>query len=205
MRCPTEQDLGDHELLAELLRIPADQALRLLRSCAPEGVADLHRLPDAELGTLAGVGPARVRRLRLALELGRRATAPAPRPGAALRSSGQVAEYFRCRLQDRERESIHALLLDGKNRPVRHICAAEGSWTCCALDPKIVLAACLRHAAPALILIHNHPSGDPSPSRDDLELTERMKRAAGLLGIQLVDHLIVARQGHCSLAESGWL
>jgi DNA repair protein RadC len=152
-----------------------------------------------------GVHPADARRLRAAMELGRRLAAPAPSTTRAIQSAVDVADWFRCQMQDLSRESLHALLLDGKNRPVKHLALAEGSWNSCPVDPKVVFSACLRHAAPALILVHNHPSGDPSPSRDDLELTERLLRAGQVIGIRVLDHLIVGREGYLSLADHGFM
>jgi DNA repair protein RadC len=204
-----DEALADHELIALLLR-PGDargsvtaRGLGLLEGLG--GLGGLARQAGLQADRLPGLGPVETVRLRAALELGRRAACSAPPGNEPITSSAQVADWFRIRLQDSQRESIHALLLDGRNRPLTHLCIIQGSWTTCPLDPKMVYSACLRHGAPALILIHNHPSGDPSPSRDDLQLTERLKRAGQVVGVRLIDHLIVGRHGICSLADRGLL
>ncbi len=204
-----EETLADHELLAVILGAgsragsPTAAALRLLESAG--GISGLARRSLKEMIDLPGLGPAGATRIRAALELGRRLAVPAPSPRRPIDSSADVAEWFRCRLQGNQREGVHALLLDGKNRPLTHLCITQGSWTSCPVDPKVVFSACLRHGAPAVILIHNHPSGDPSPSRDDLALTERLVRAGKVIGVKVLDHLIVGREGFCSLADSGLL
>jgi DNA repair protein RadC len=169
------------------------------------GLTELARSEVTQLVRLDGFGPARAFQLKAAVELGRRMAVPAPSRNKAIASAADVADWFRCRLQDRERECIYALLLDSKHRPLKTIRVTEGTWNSCPVDPKVVFAACLRHGAPAVILVHNHPSGDPTPSRDDLELTDRMARAGRVVGITLLDHLIVGRGGFTSLADSGLL
>jgi DNA repair protein RadC len=169
------------------------------------GLLGLARSSPQELAQVRGLGPARACLLKAVVEIGRRLMAPAPSPEKPLGCSAEAAEWFRCKLQDLERECIHALLLDGKHRPIKQLRITEGSWTSCPVDPKIVLSACLRHSAPAFILIHNHPSGDPTPSRDDLELTERIIRASSVVGVRVLDHLIVGRGGFYSLADAGLL
>jgi len=204
-----EEALAEHELLALLLGGSVGDRTGLARALAVLGAAGglpglARRAPDA-LERLPGLGPARARRLRAALEMGRRATLPSPPRGSPLLSAADVAHWFRGRLQDRVREGLHALLLDGKNRPMRRLVLAEGTWSSCPVDPRVVFSACLRSGAPAVLLVHNHPSGDPSPSADDVAITERMLRAGQLLGVRLVDHLIVGREGFTSLAERGLL
>jgi DNA repair protein RadC len=197
--------LAEHELLALVLGggrgSPTARSQALAEALGCNG--GLARALPEELAGHPGVGPAAAARLVAALELGRRAAAPAPPAGVPIRSSRQVAGWFRSRLQHRQREGLHALLLDGKHRPLGALCLAEGNWTSCQADPKSLLAACLRRGAPAAILIHNHPSGDPTPSREDLVLTERLVRAAGVVGIEVLDHLIVGREGTFSLADAG--
>ena len=116
-----------------------------------------------------------------------------------------MADWFRCRLQTRERESFHLLLLDGRNRPKQHLCLLEGSWNHCPLDPKLVFSACLRHACPSVILVHNHPTGVPEPSREDIEMTSRFAEAGRVVGIEVLDHVIIGDGRYESLREMGYL
>jgi DNA repair protein RadC len=197
-----EETLSDPELLALLLGGGKGGAVgELLERTG--GLGGLARCTPEELARLKGVGLARACRLRAAVELGRRLAAPAPPIDRPVACAAEVAQWYRHRLQDLDRECIHALLLDARHRPLKPLRVTEGSWTSCPVDPKVVLSACLRLRAPAFILIHNHPSGDPAPSREDLELTERMTRACALLGVRMLDHLIVGRAGFYSMADAG--
>lgn len=200
--------LADHELLALVLGAAGPRSALvtgLLALEAAGGLSALGRLGPEELAGLPGLGRATATRLAAAVELGRRMASATPSPAEPIRSSTAVAAWFRGRLQDDRREGLHALLLDGQHRPLAHLCLLRGGVDWCRVDPGVVLAACLRRGAPALILVHNHPSGDPAPSGEDLRLTERMVRAAALVGIRIVDHLIVGRQGSYSMAEAGLL
>ena len=196
--------LADFELLALLLlKLPVSRAISMLEQAG--GLDGLARKDLQELTRVPGLDRAGTCRIKAALELGRRLAVPAPPAGRPITRAAQVADWFRCRLQDQERECIHALLLDSKHRPLNHMRVTEGSWTSCNVDPKVVFSACLRGGAPAVILVHNHPSGDPTPSRDDLDLTERMARAGRVVGVRLLDHLIVGREGFTSMADAGLL
>ena len=196
--------LADFELVALLLeRTPVPVAISVLEEAG--GLNGLARRDLCQLAGVPGLDRDRACQIKAAVELGRRLAVPAPPAGRPISHAAQVADWFRCRLQDQERECIHALLLDSKHRPLQHMRVTEGSWTSCNVDPKVVFSACLRHGAPAVILVHNQPSGDPSPSRDDLELTERMVRAGRVVGVRLLDHLIVGREGFSSLADAGLL
>jgi DNA repair protein RadC len=200
--------LSDHELLALLMgggvrQGPIGLAEQTLAKTG--GVTGLGRIEVDELARLPGIGPARACLLKAAVELGRRLSALAPPVGKPIHSSTDVAEWFRCRLQDEERECIYALLLDSKHRLLKNLRVTEGSWSCCPVDPKVIFAACLRQGSGAIILVHNHPSGDTTPSREDLELTERLVRAGQVIGVKVLDHLIVGRGGFTSLADAGLL
>lgn len=202
--------LSDHELLALVVghgaggrTAPQPLGLAELTLHRVGGLVGLARRDAVGLARLPGLGRARACLLKAAIELGRRAAVPAPPRERPIRSSAEVVEWFRCRLQDLEHESIHALLLDGKNRPLRSLKLAEGSWSSCPVDPRVVFSSCLRQGASSFILVHNHPSGDPHPSREDLELTERLARAGRLVNVRLIDHVIVSRGGSVSLADRG--
>jgi DNA repair protein RadC len=201
--------LSDCELLALVLGGGAAgaQPLALARRIMARegGLEGLARRDVLELSRLAGMGRARACLLQAALELGRRSSASRPRPGQTLGAPAEVAQWFKCQLQDCERETVHSVLLDGRGRVIRELKLGEGSWTSCQVDPKVVFAACLRSGACGLILVHNHPSGDLHPSREDVEITERLSRAGRLLEVKLLDHLIVSREGYTSLAERGLL
>jgi len=197
--------MGEIELLAVVLgtagpkpAVRAAEALLARHGSLPE----LARASTQELARQ--VGPARAARLAAALELGRRSLGPRDR-SLRLSTPAQVYEYARPRLAHLTREVFHVLLLDTRHRLVADRRVAEGGLASCAISPRDVFEAPIREAAPALIFLHNHPSGDPTPSRDDVELTRRLGDAARLLGISLLDHVVVADEGYASLAELGKL
>ncbi len=190
--------LGTGEKGRPVLRVATD----LLDQSA--GVVGLSRMGAHALAGVSGVGLVKAARLGAAFELGRRVLFRSA--GAArlnLASSAEVARWARLRLAALDHEQVWVLALDGRNglRAARRI--AEGGLHGCSVDPRDVLRAAVREAASAFVLVHNHPSGDPAPSAEDVELTNMVARAASVLGTPLVDHVIVAGGGHASLLDMG--
>jgi DNA repair protein RadC len=196
--------LSDAELLALLLRTggPGRTADLLARH---DGVAGLARTGPAELRQTAGVGPAKSASLLAALELGRRLATRRLRTGDAIRGPADVHRHFHARLRDAPHERFLVLLLDGRHRVLREATASQGTLTASLVHPREVFRPALREAAAAVILVHNHPSGDPTPSREDREVTERLVQVGEILGIPVLDHVIVAERGYVSLREDGGL
>lgn len=122
-----------------------------------------------------------------------------------LASSRNVAEHFTPRLRDRPTESVWVAGLDAKNRVLMTRCVGQGGATASALEPRDVLRPLVLNNATALILVHNHPSGDPAPSSEDAAITRRLKQAAALLGIHLLDHVIIGAEGYFSFLDAGLL
>jgi DNA repair protein RadC len=173
-------------------------AARLLRDAG--GVCGLDRLDRRALG---GLWPRRAAVLRAALELGRRAAAAPLAPGTLVRDAAAVHGHFRGRLPQLEREVFYGLLLDGKNRVQGEVLVSEGSLTAALVHPREVFSAAIRAAAAAVILVHNHPSGDPTPSAEDRAITERLRQVGELVGIRVLDHVVIGRGGYTSMAEQG--
>lgn len=197
--------LNEVELLALVLGTAGPRSAQR----TAEGLLALHgslaELARSSANELARtIGPARAARLAAALELGRRSMEPRRR-SLRLRTPSEVFTYAKPRLGHLTREVFHVLLLDTRHRLVADRRIAEGGLAACAISPRDVFEAPIREAAPALIFVHNHPSGDPTPSRDDIELTRRLGDAARLLGISLLDHVVVSDSGYSSLAEMGTL
>lgn len=109
------------------------------------------------------------------------------------------------RLRDLRKEVFLALLLDGRNRLLREERISEGSLTSAIVHPREVFAPAIRESAGAIVVVHNHPSGDPTPSREDLEITARLAQVGRLVGINLLDHVILGDPGYLSLRERGYL
>jgi DNA repair protein RadC len=198
--------LTDAELLAALLGTGTRSvsALDLARQLLA-AYGDLPAMGRAEVADLArrpGLGLARACSIAAALELGRRAQTPrGDRP--TVRTSSDVWAYYAPRLSHLNREVFHVMCLDIRHRLLRDVRVVEGGLTTCSVLPREVFAAALREGAPAVIFVHNHPSGDPTPSADDLSLTARLKQAGAVLGVRALDHVILGEGSYVSLADCG--
>jgi len=170
---------------------------------AAGGLARLDRLGRLDGASLPGFWPRRAAMLRAALELGRRAQALPLGVGTLVRDAESVWAHFRGRLPQLDREAFYVLLLDGKNRVQAEVRVSEGSLTAALVHPREVFSPAIRDGAAALILVHNHPSGDPTPSAEDVALTERLRQVGDLVGVRILDHVVVGRGRWVSMAESG--
>jgi DNA repair protein RadC len=202
------ESLDDADLLALLLRTgargrPAEELARELLGGA--GLHGLARAIPAELERQPGVGPAKAATLLAALELGRRLAERRLETGDAIRGPQDVYRHFHARLRDAPHEQFHLLLLDGRHRLLREVMASRGTLTASLVHPREVFRPALREGAAALVVVHNHPSGDPAPSAEDREVTRRLVQAGALLGVPLLDHVVVAERGWVSLREQGEL
>lgn len=201
------ESLADAELLALLLGSGSRcgtagwQAGQLL--VRHGGLHGLARATSSELAAAPGMGPARSSRIVAALELGRRLAMRRMRAGEAVLSPADVHRHFHPRLRDVPQERFVVVLLDGRHRWLRDVVVSQGTLTASLVHPREVFRPALREASAAVILVHNHPSGDPTPSREDVEITARLVRAGELLGVHVLDHVIVAERGFVSLREAG--
>jgi DNA repair protein RadC len=201
--------LSSEELVAILLGTGSryepvtSLASRVVRSAG--GVLGLARCRTGELLRITGLGPSKASRVVAAIELGRRATAKPLERGAAIKSSHDVDRALGPKLRKAETEHFLAIPLDTKNRPMGEIRVASGGISACPVLPSDVFRALVREAAAGVVFVHNHPSGEPSPSPEDVALTERLERAGQLLGIRVVDHVILADDGYFSFLDAGLL
>jgi DNA repair protein RadC len=199
--------LRDDELLAVVLgagvagrpvgRLAADALRRT------GGVRALLRCTPCEMAELPGVGSGRAARLLAAVELARRAAGETLQRGRPFLSSHQVFRHYEPRLRDLRVEQFRAVYLDGKHRVLREKLVSQGTLTTSPVHPREVFGPALRHAAAAVVLVHNHPSGDPTPSRDDVEVTRRLREVGELVGIRVVDHVVVGDGCYASLSDRG--
>ncbi len=202
--------LSDAELLALLIRTGSagtgvlDVAAGLLAATGSLGA--IARLTAAELAALPGLGPATAAEIVAALELGRRASRALGADRPQILSPAGAAALLAPRLAHLEREESVVLLLDRRHRVIRETVVGVGGISHAPMEPREVFAAALRVPGVAAVLVaHNHPSGDAEPSPDDRAITRRLAQAADVLGIELVDHVIVAAGGWSSLREAGAL
>jgi len=199
--------LTDAELLAIIIRdgTPSESALDLARRLLVQ-FGSLRELKDAAISDLCsvnGIGPARAAQIKAALALAGRIGGNAMRRGSRFTSSKAVYEHFHPRLRYLKTECIHCLLLDAKNRVQKEVEISSGGLSAAMAKPRDILRAAIAGSDHAIILLHNHPSGDPAPSGDDIRFTRRLKKAAELAGIRFLDHIIIGEEGYTSLADRG--
>ncbi|MFQ5843722.1 MAG: DNA repair protein RadC [Planctomycetota bacterium] len=201
--------LTDEELLA-LVLAPGARSGAVLDSARDllKAAGSLRRLSTRcarELASSSGVGPVQAARLQAVFALGRRLMERRMRPGTPFLSPRQVFEHYHAVLRDRKKERFLVVLLDARHRLLREEMVSEGSLTSSIVHPREVFLPAVRESAGAVVLVHNHPSGDPSPSDEDVAITRRLLRASELLGIRVLDHVIVGDGSYASFKESGLL
>lgn len=203
--------LSDAELLALVLRTgdaasrmsALDHARLLLTRFG--SLRELAGASVAELCRVKGIGPAKAAELQAVFQLARRFGKEPLRQGARYTCSGDVFRHFHEQLRDRKKEVFLALLLDSKNRVLREVQISEGSLTASIVHPREVFAPVVRESAAAVLFVHNHPSGDPTPSREDLEITSRLREAGELMGVRVLDHIIIGSGDYVSFVDRGLL
>ncbi len=165
------------------------------------GLAGLSSADPDELTAVPGIGTARAARLSAAFQLGLRAAdAQSPEP-ESIHGAEHVYRRLRGRLAELPQELFIALALDARNAVVAELEVARGTLTGVEVHPRELFRPLIRLAAAAVVVVHNHPSGDPTPSPEDIELTQRLAAVGQLVGIPVLDHVVIARRGYRSLAE----
>ncbi len=204
------QALSSSELLAILIGTGTSgrSALAVAHDALARTDGSLRRLsaqPVAALTAVPGLGNVRAVVIHAALELGRRLAAESRDEGAPLRSPRDVWAAFAPRLEDLPVEEFHVAVLDAQHRLERDITITRGILNSSLVHPREVFREAIAERAAAIILIHNHPSGDPTPSADDRGITTQLVAAGRLLDIPVADHLIIGRGRYLSFAEAGLL
>lgn len=199
--------LSDAELLALVLRTgeqgnsalsQARQVLTLagsFRGLATMGLGDLQRL--------RGIGPVKAAQVLALVEIAKRYGEVQFEAGTPFRCSSDIYLHFRERLASEPREQFYAVLLDNRHRKMREVRIAEGSLTTAIVHPRDVFLPVLRDGAAAVIFVHNHPSGDPSPSEQDIELTRRLREVGQLVGVRVLDHIVIGKGRYVSFVDQG--
>lgn len=205
-----ESALSDAELLAIILRSGTEEqtAIGLAQSLLSKfgGFRALAAKSIAELRRVKGVGPAKAAQVKAAVEIGRRmAERAAAEPGAPLTDSRSVYDLCSPRLRDQKKETFLVLLLDARNRVVREVEVSVGSLTASLAHPREVFHEAVRDSAAAIICVHNHPTGDPTPSGRDAEITRKLHATGKVLGIPLLDHIIIGEGRYYSFSDEGQL
>ncbi|MBC8330670.1 MAG: DNA repair protein RadC [Anaerolineae bacterium] len=201
------QALSNAELLAILLRVgvrgenAVQVGTRLLQSF--DGLSGLHRASYAEVCDQHGIGLAKAAQIKAAIELGRRLTLESPEERPSIHSPADAAALVQFEMSALEQEHLRVLLLDTRNRVLDIVEIYRGSLNSSQVRVGELFRAAIRRNAAALIVVHNHPSGDPAPSPDDVAVTRAIVEAGKLLDVQVLDHLVIGRGKWVSLKERG--
>lgn len=205
LTCAELRRASDEEVLAALLGPVTDNTLDRARQLLSHigGYPAITRTSFRDLMVAEGVGPAAAARIHAAVEFGRRTlTIPLDR-GTPITSAHQVHKVFAPRFADAEQEEFVVVLLDRKQRVLRVVDVSRGTLDSSIVHPREVFRDAIREAASSVIAVHNHPSGDPTPSEEDRYLTRRLAAAAEILGLTLLDHVIVCRGSYHSFRDAG--
>jgi DNA repair protein RadC len=166
----------------------------------------LRRMASLPVGVLEaepGIGQATAARIHAALELGRRSAAEPAESNDRIRGPGDVYARLGPLLRDLRQEEFHALLLNTQHRVIRDVLVTRGILDASLIHPREVFRAAIVESAAGVILVHNHPSGDPTPSAEDRSVTRELASAGKAIGIPVLDHVIVGEEGYVSLGEDG--
>ncbi|MBE0475528.1 MAG: DNA repair protein RadC [Coriobacteriia bacterium] len=195
------ESVSDEALLAVLAGTAEGSAREILRS---HPLPDLWRLCAEELVRYPGVGPAAAARVLACLEVSRRAASRGQGARPVVSTPEQVVEICGPQLWGLDREHFWILALNTKNRLLRLLEISVGSLNASIVHPRELFKEAVRVSAASVVLVHNHPSGDPTPSGADMQLTRRLVRAGDVLGIEVLDHVIIGDGGtHASLRDMG--
>lgn len=201
--------LTDAELLSVILRtgakgIPALELAKKILAAAygEEGILGLHRLSIPDLMKIRGVGKVKAIQIQCLLELSRRLAKK--RAGEALHfhDPSTIAAYYMEDFRHSDQEQMILMMLNTKNRLSGELMISKGTVNASMVSPREIFLQALHYHAVSIVLVHNHPSGDPAPSRDDLSFTKRVQEAGILLGIELLDHIIIGDRKYMSFRES---
>ncbi len=204
-RGPTLADaslLPADELLARLIGKPHGEEVRE----AYASYGSLRRLLAAHPAELRdrGFTKAALEKLAFVVELAKRYGEEEFAPGQPFKGSYDVYAHFRERLAAETVEYFIAVLLDNKNRKLRDVVVSMGSLTASIVHPRDVFARVIRNAAAAVIFVHNHPSGDPTPSAEDLEITRRLREVGEIVGVRVLDHIVIGGGRYVSFVDDGY-
>jgi len=202
--------LSDAELLAILIgsgtkNASAVDIARELLAMAGNNLSDLGKLTIADIRKLKGVGDAKAVTIIAALELGRRRKLAEANENPQVRSSADVFNIFHPLMEDLPHEEFWILFLNRANKVINRMKISQGGVSGTVTDVRIVLKNAVEYLASGIVICHNHPSGNNTPSDSDIKITRKIKEAGELMDIQLLDHIIICGKEYYSFADSGML
>ena len=199
--------LSEAELLAILLRVgvSGQSAVQLGQHLMERfgGLAGIHRAPFEELVAVKGVGQAKAAQIKAAIELGRRLQQSKPEDQVTISNPAQAADLVKYDMQALDHEVLRVILMDTRNQVLEIQEVYKGSVNTAQVRAADVFKAAVRKNATALIVVHNHPSGDPTPSPDDVAVTRELIKAGEMIDVKVLDHIIIGRGRHISMKERG--
>ncbi len=202
--------LSDAELLSVILRTGSRKANALstayrILDAHPvhKGIVGLNYLTLKDLEDIDGVGRVKAIQMKCLAEISRRMSRAVHKPFISFQSPQSIADYYMEKTRYLEKEYVYMLMFDSKHKLIKDVRISEGTINSSLLSPREVFVEALRYDAVFIILIHNHPSGDPTPSIQDIDITNRIYDAGMLIGINLSDHIILGNNCYVSLAERG--
>jgi len=204
-------NLSDAQVLAILLgtgdSATGKSALDLARAVLQkfDGFQGLDSAGISEICSIKGIGKAKAAQMKAALELGKRLFSGRGRTGEKFNKSKDVADYYYPRLAGVKKEIFKAVLLDSKNRIIKDVIVSEGSLNASVVHPREVFSPAIKESAAGIIFVHNHPSGDPSPSQEDKTLTRRLVETGEVVGIKVLDHLVLGDGEYFSFLDEKML
>jgi len=203
------QALSEAELLAVILRTGAKgiSAVSLSKkvlngSPSTPGLLGLYQLSPADLMKIKGIGKVKAIQIKCILELSKRISKKRVEDSLDFNSPVQIASYYMEDLRHCDQEELHVMMLNTKNRLLGEQIISKGTVNASLISPREIFLQSLHYHAVSIIIIHNHPSGDPTPSQEDILLTERIKQAGEMLGIELLDHIIIGDIKYFSFREN---
>ena len=204
--------LSDAELLAVVIRCGSREANaveiagRVLSLPGnPPGLLSLHHLTIPELQKIPGIGQVKAVQLKCIAELSRRMAKASPAEGISMQHPDEIAAYFMEDMRHKEREELRLVLFNTRSQFIHDTVPFQGTVNSSLVSPREIFLEALKYQAVYIVLLHNHPSGDPEPSRDDILATKRVQGAGQLLGITLIDHIIIGSHSYSSMKERGVL
>jgi len=201
--------LSDGELLAICLRTGTGSvsALELAREILRRW-GSLEKIEEASISELCGVkgvGKTKATQIKAALELGKRCEKIWIKPGVTIRESRDVVEHYRARMRSLKQETFILLILNTRNQVTKDVEISRGSLNSSTVHPREVFREAIRDSASRVMFLHNHPSGDPQPSRADIAITNQLRDTGRVVGIEVIDHIIIGRESYFSFADQGFL
>ena len=206
--------LNDAELLAVILRsgtkeynslVLASEILKYTETTSYPGLLGLLHVSAEDLMNIHGIGQVKAVQLKCIGELSKRIARTSARSQMLFDQPASIARYYMEQLRHKEQEILLLMMLDTRNHLLGEQVLSMGTATGTLVTPREIFMEALRRHAVNLILVHNHPSGDPTPSRQDIDITARVYQAGEMLGIHLIDHIVIGDQKYCSFLQEGFM